>query len=104
MGQYFRARQGNESWRLLLRLRDVEDLGRLRKDVRIAEIRFAVVGGDVREAADEFSGGESGGWPAPAKTPPCRAGSKLISYGLPGGRFSGSFKSLAKISGISKTA
>jgi len=56
LGRYFRARQRNKTWRLLLWLRDVKDLGGLLEDVRIAEIRFAVVGGNLREAASKPSG------------------------------------------------
>jgi hypothetical protein len=104
LGRYFRAHEGNETRRLLLWLRDVKDLGGLLEDVRVAEICLAVVGGNVREAADESSGGEPGRRTAPAETRACRAGSELVFHGFWGNILVGSRKSLAKISGISKTA
>ncbi len=58
-------------------LRDVKDLGGLLEDVRAAEICLAVVGGKVREAADESSCGEPGRRTALAETRECRAGSEL---------------------------
>ena len=85
-------------------LRDVKDLGGLLEDVRVAEICLAVVGGNLREAAGESSGGEPRRRTAPAKTRACGAGSELDFQGFRGDILAGSPKSLAKISGISKTA
>ncbi len=104
LGRYFRARQGNEICRLLLRLCDVQDIGRLLEDVRIAEICIAVVGGDLREAQGESSGGDPGGRTALAETRARRAGSEIVLHGFWDEACAGSRKSLAKISGISKTA
>ncbi len=104
LGRYFRARQGNETWRLLLWLRDVQDIGGLLEDVRIAEICFAVVGGNLREAPSEFSGGDPGRRTAPAETRALRAGCELVFHGFWVSATAGSPKSLARISGISKTA
>ena len=77
LGRHFRARKGNETRRLLLWLRNVKDLGGLREDVRVAEICFAVVGGNLRKAADESSGGKPRRRTAPAETRARRAGSEL---------------------------
>ena len=85
-------------------LRDVQDLGGLLEDVRVAEICLAVVGRNLREAADESSGGEPARRAAAAETRARRAGSELVFHGLWGNSFTGSPRSLAKISGISKTA
>jgi len=73
---------GNETWRLLLWLRDVQDIGGLLEDVRIAEICFAVVGGNLREAPSEFSGGDPGRRTAPAETRALRAGCELVFHGF----------------------
>jgi len=81
MGRYLRAREGTQAW-LLLWLCDVQDHGGLLEDVRAAEICFAVVGGNVRQAADESSGGEPGRWTAPAETRACGACSKLAPFQL----------------------
>lgn len=104
LGRYFRARQGNETWRLLLRLCDVQDLGGLLEDVRIAEICFAVVGGNVREVPSQCSGGDPWCRTAPAETRPCGAGSEIVIHEFRDNILAGSSKSLAKISGISKIA
>ena len=104
LGRYFRARQGNEICRLLLRLRDVQDLGGLLEDVRITEIRIAVVGGNLREAPDQSSAGDPGRRTAPAETRACGAGSEIVFHGFWASVSAGSPKSLAKISGISKIA
>ena len=61
-----------------MRLRDVQDLGGLLEDVRIAEVCFPVVGGKVREAPDESSDGDTGRRTALAETRACGAGSKLV--------------------------
>jgi len=58
-------------------LRDVKDFGGLLEDVRVAEICLAVVGGNVRETADESSGGEPRRRAAPAEARAGRAGSEL---------------------------
>lgn len=87
-----------------MRLCDVKELGGLLKDVRIAEIRFAVVGGNMREAPGQSSGGDPGRRTAPAETRACRAGSEIAFHGLWVSAPTGSHRSLAKISGISKTA
>jgi hypothetical protein len=81
MGRYLGAREGMQAW-LLLWLCDVQDHSGLLEDVRAAEICFAVVGGNVRQAADEFSGGEPGRRTAPAETPACGACSKLVPFQL----------------------
>ena len=81
MGRYLRAREGTQAW-LLLRLWDVQDHGGLLEDVRAAEICFAVVGGNVRQAAAESSGGEPGRRTAPAETRACGACSKLMPFQL----------------------
>jgi len=80
LGRHFRSRQGNETWWLLLWLRDVQDLGGLLENVRIAEICFAVVGGYVREAASESSGGEPRCGATLASTGACRAGSEIVLH------------------------
>jgi hypothetical protein len=81
MGRYLGAREGTQAW-LLLWLCDVQDHGRLLKDVRVAEICFTVVGGNVRQAADESPGGEPGRRTAPAETRARGACSKLVPFRL----------------------
>ena len=81
MGRYLRAREGTQAW-LLLWLCDVQDHGGLLEDVRAAEICFAVVGGNVRQAADESPGGEPGRRTAPAETRARGACSKLVPFRL----------------------
>ena len=103
LGRYHRAREGAQAW-LLLWVCDVQDHGGLLEDVRVAEICLAVVGGNVREAADESSGGEPGRRTAPAETRACRAGGELALQGFRDKARGGSPKSLARISGISKIA
>lgn len=104
LGRQSRARQGNETWWLLLWLRDVKDLRGLLENVRIAQICLAVVGGNLREAPGESSGGDTGRRTALAETRACGAGSELVFHWLWGNILAGSHKSLAKISGISKIA
>ena len=87
-----------------MRLCDVQDLGGLLEDVRVTEICFAVVGGDVREAPGQSPGGNPGRRTAPAETRACRAGSEIVFHGFWASAPAGSPKSLAKISGISKIA
>lgn len=87
-----------------MRLCDVQDLGGLLEDVRIAEICFAVVGGNVREVPSQCSGGDPWCRTAPAETRPCGAGSEIVIHEFRDNILAGSSKSLAKISGISKIA
>lgn len=87
-----------------MRLCDVQDFGGLLEDVRIAEICFAVVGGNVREAPSQCSGGDPGCRTASAATRARRAGSEIVFHGFWDNILAGSSKSLAKISGISKIA
>lgn len=77
VGRYFRPREGSATRSLLLRLRAFKNLRGLQQDVRVAEIRLAVVGSDVREAPDESSHGKSRRRAAAAKTLTCRAGIEI---------------------------
>lgn len=85
-------------------LRDVKDVGGLLEDVHAAEICSPVVGGNVREASHESSGGDPGSRTAPAETCAFRASRELVLHGFWDKARAGSPKSLARISGISKIA
>src|SRR6516164_5782572 len=47
---------------LLLRLLAIQNLGWLRKNVRIAEIRFTLVGRNLQESSLQRAGGDPGRW------------------------------------------
>ncbi len=51
LGRFFEPRAYARRGGLLLRLRQFQELCRLRKDVRAAEVCLALVGDDVRQAA-----------------------------------------------------
>ncbi len=57
VGRYFRSREGSETRWLLLWMRALEDRRRMQQDVRVAEVCVAMVGGELREAADKTSVG-----------------------------------------------
>jgi hypothetical protein len=79
VGRYFRTREGSEARGLLLRLCSLKDLRGLQQNVRVAEVCFAVVGGDVREAPSEPSRRESRRGATVAQTLACRAGIEVVS-------------------------
>lgn len=66
MGRHAGTSAARLAGRMLLRLRAVEDLRRLRKNVRTAEIQIALVGGYLRKTADPIACGESRCWTASA--------------------------------------
>jgi len=104
LGRHFRAHKHAQGWRVLLRLRDVQNLGGLLEDVRVAEVCVTLVGGNVREAARESSGRIPRCRTAPTATPTRGASSEVIPHETCVNARAGSPKSLAKTSGISKIA
>lgn len=53
LGEHARGVTSGDGQHLLLPLRGVQSASRLREDVRIAEVRFAELGEDLRQAAVE---------------------------------------------------
>lgn len=59
MGRQLQSGHETERWRMLLRMHAAEDVGGMRENVRVAEVRVAVVGGYLRETKGEDADGES---------------------------------------------
>jgi len=87
-----------------LRLRDVQELGGLLEDVRIAEVRFTLVGGNMCEAARESADGIPRCRTSLTKTSTRGASCEIIPHKTCVNAPVGSPKSMARISGISKIA
>ena len=85
--------------RLLLRMRHGKNCGRMREDVRPAEVCFAALGSDLLKAPCHSKYGNAGGSAALASS--AARGTRQQLKELAGLH---SFNNLAKISGISKTA
>jgi hypothetical protein len=67
--------------KLLLRLLASQNLGGLRENVRVAKIRFAVVGGDLQETSLQCSRRDARCWPARTSSRTFRARFPIIPCG-----------------------